>query len=413
MEAKKEKIQEEKLPAEVRADLLSNETSVFFNVAMFEQAQRVATMFANSTMIPQHFQNNVGNCMIGLNYAMRLQADPFMVMQCLHIVHGNPGIEGKLVEAIINQSAKYSQPLEYEWLDPEDKITERRKVLKAAVPSEYGCQAFIIEAKSGKRVTGPKITWQLVKDNGWYDKKGPDGTVPSNKWRTMSEMMFYYRCASWFSNKNCPELKLGMHTVEELQDITEMRKMPDGSYKVKESVADTLKGKGTQPAGKDIYETKDVETSDKTEKKAEETSTTDEAPPYKNLTKLKFNKWMKDNADKILVMSQEDKDAIRAEFQKHFADRPYPLDEVLEKEDESANDKPEETKLSDMEAQQIVDAKILHYVTGSETDDMGVVLVPCSHRDETLIKYTMCNECIYQVREKCITWKEYDSQVGE
>ena len=120
---------EEKLPAKVRADMLSGEKSVFFNVALFEQTQRVATMFANSTMVPSQFRGNTGNCMIALNYSFRLQADPFMVFQCLYEIKGRPAIEGKLVEAIINQSGKYSEPLQYEWLNPEDKMVERHTVL--------------------------------------------------------------------------------------------------------------------------------------------------------------------------------------------------------------------------------------------------------------------------------------------
>lgn len=407
---------EEKLPAEVRANMLSSETSIYFNVALFEQVQRVATMFAKSTMVPDEFKGNVGNCMIALNYAYRLRADEFMVMQCLYNVHGKPGIEGKLVEAIINQSGKYSEPLEYEWLDPEDKITERQNVLKADVPSEYGCQAFTIDKKNGKRVTGPKITWQLVKGNGWYDNKGPDKTVESNKWRTMPEMMFYYRCASWFANKNCPELKLGMHTVEELQDIIEMQKMPDGSYKIQKSVTDKLKGKGAQSEGKDIDETKDVESQlkEKTEKKAKEKfvkedSTINAIPAYKGLTKLKFSKWMKENMVSIPGMDQKHQDAIRQEHQKHFPGQSYPLDEQPEKTEELPEDKKEEAnKSSELSEKEKKEAKILKYVEGSGLDDMGEVLVPCPNRENAMIQYKMCEPCMYQERGVCSTWENYD-----
>ncbi len=136
-----------------------------------------------------------------------------------------------------------------------------------------------------------------------------------------------------------------------------------------------------------------------------ETSTKDEAPPYKGLTILKFSKWMKDNMDNIPAMSQEDKDAIRTEYQKHFPDRPYPLDEAPEEKDETGNDKPEGPELSD-------EAKILSYVDGSEPDGMGLVLVPCPKRGDSQIKYTMCNPCMYKTRKRCLTWENYDSQVG-
>lgn len=219
-----------KLPAERRADMLANEDSMFFNVALFEQAQRVATLFANSTMVPEHFQQNVGNCMIALNYAARLRADPFMVMQSMYVVYGRPGIEGKLVGAAINTSGKYSEPLKYKWLDPEDKEVDRNTVLRADIPSEYGIVAWTKDAKTGEVVEGPKITWKLVKNRGWYDKKGPDKTLESNNWRTMPEMMFVYRSESWFANKHCPEVKLGMPTVEELRDHIELEAQPDGSF---------------------------------------------------------------------------------------------------------------------------------------------------------------------------------------
>ena len=138
-----------------------------------------------------------------------------------------------------------------------------------------------------------------------------------------------------------------------------------------------------------------------------ETSTKDEAPPYKGLTILKFSKWMKDNMDNIPAMSQEDKDAIRTEHQRHFPDRPYPLDEVPEEKDEPpVEDKAEEPELSD-------EAKILSYVDGSEPDGMGVVLVPCPNRGDSQIKSSMCDPCMYKAREGCLTWENYDSQVGE
>ena len=396
MEAKKETIQEEKLPAEVRANMLSKETSVYFNVALFEQFQRVATLFANSTMVPKHFRGNVGNCMIALNYANRLRADEFMVFQNLYEVHGTPGIQGKLVTAIINQSNKYSEPLEYEWLDPEDKITERRKVLKAAVPSEYGCQAFTIDAKSGKKVTGPKITWQIVKDEGWYDKNGPDGTIKSNKWRTMPEMMFCYRSTSWFGNQNCPELTLGMYTVEELEDITEMRKMPDGSYKVKESVADTLKGKGAQPGGKDIYETKDVEPPEEDKKEGNKDEVT---PPYKDLSRLKFSKWFKKERDTIPGMDKEHQDGIKAEHLKHFPGQPYPLDEVPEEKDEHDNDKPEETQTPELSIMLNCPR------TPEEIPDKN---------DEGRISSTFCeNNCNPKWQGACVPYMKYQENIGD
>ena len=135
--------------------------------------------------------------------------------------------------------------------------------------------------------------------------------------------------------------------------------------------------------------------------------TKDEATlPYKGLTALQFSKWFKKERDTIPGMDKEHRDGIKAEHLKHFPGQPYPLDEVPEEKDEPVNDKPEEPELSD-------EAKILSYVDGSEPDGMGVVLVPCPKRGDSQIKYTMCDPCMYKAREGCLTWENYDSQVGE
>jgi hypothetical protein len=52
-------------------------TSIFFDVEKFEHAQRIAKVFAGSTMVPEHFRNNIGNIMIAIEYAQRVDADIF------------------------------------------------------------------------------------------------------------------------------------------------------------------------------------------------------------------------------------------------------------------------------------------------------------------------------------------------
>ena len=182
--------------------------SIFFNRDLFEHAQRVARVFAESDLVPKHFQGKIANCVIALNYAQRMGLDPFMVFQNLYIVYGRPGLESKLVIALINQSGKYSTPLQFDFEGSGD---------------DYGCTAHATDAKSKKEVFGPKITWKIVKGEKWDTKEG-------SKWKTMPEVMFRYRAASWFCNVNCPEVKLGMPTVEELHDVVDLEKTSNGSY---------------------------------------------------------------------------------------------------------------------------------------------------------------------------------------
>jgi len=52
----------------------------------------------------------------------------------------------------------------------------------------------------------------MVKAEGWLDKSG-------SKWKTMPDVMFKYRAASFFAGTFCPEKLEGIPTVEEMQDV--------------------------------------------------------------------------------------------------------------------------------------------------------------------------------------------------
>lgn len=208
------------LDPELRANMLKNEESVFLNVAKFEQMARVATMLSRTDFIPERFRNNVGNCMIALDMATLMGMHPIMLMRTMYIVHGQPGFEGKFVSALINNSKRYNDPLEYEWKGEKGKST-------------WGCRAFAIRKSTGKKVYGPWVDWQMVVSEGWNKgKPRRDGSgFIKTKWETMPELMFMYRAASFFGRTNDSDLLMGMQTVEEIEDTkTDMVQRPDGTF---------------------------------------------------------------------------------------------------------------------------------------------------------------------------------------
>lgn len=195
-----EKPREEKLPT-IRAG--------FFDLQSFELMQRVAKGFASSTLVPTQYQDNVANCMIALNMAQRIGADPMSVMQNLYVVHGNPAWSAKFLVATVNACGRYSS-LRYEW-----------KGQPGA--DDYGCRAWAIETATGERLDGVWVTWAMVKAEGWDKKNG-------SKWKTMPDQMFIYRSASFWERAYAPELSMGLRTVEEVEDIVDVKQQPDGTY---------------------------------------------------------------------------------------------------------------------------------------------------------------------------------------
>lgn len=179
----------------------------FGSLQSFELAQRAANLLSKSTLVPKEYQGNLPNCVIALNMASRMKADPLMVMQNLYIVHGRPGWSSQFLISTFNTSGKFSA-LRYEWIGEEGK-------------DSWGCKAWAIEKATGEKLTGSKVTIGLAKKEGWYSKKDRNGNEIS-KWQTMPQQMLMYRAASWFIRAYAPELAMGMYTEEEIQDVIDL-----------------------------------------------------------------------------------------------------------------------------------------------------------------------------------------------
>ncbi len=196
----------ERLPARLIAESLAGEDSVFFNVSRFEHAQRVGKVLAESSMIPEHFRNNIGNCLIALNLAQRMRVDVFMLMQTMYVVHGRPGIEGKLAIALIEGTGRFS-PIQFRFSG--EGVTDNK------VKRPDFCIAYATDLKTKQVIEGPEVTWEMAKAEGWIDKKG----TQTSKWQTLPGLMFRYRAATFFARVNCPGALLGLRTTDELEDM--------------------------------------------------------------------------------------------------------------------------------------------------------------------------------------------------
>jgi hypothetical protein len=163
----------------------------------FELMQRQAKMFSVSTMVPKEFQGNISNCFIAIDMARRTGASVMMVMQNLYIVHGRPGWSSQFLIATINASGRFTS-MKYRFVGEKGK------------PS-YGCCAIATELSTGEVLEGSTITMAMAEKEGWSTKNG-------SKWITMPEQMLRYRAASFFVRVFCPELSMGLHSADEIED---------------------------------------------------------------------------------------------------------------------------------------------------------------------------------------------------
>mgnify|MGYP003600549510 CR=1 FL=1 len=221
--------------------------------AGFEQLQRVAKALAGSTLVPVqyraftekkeygtvvgHVPNPAGlpNCVVALNMALRMGADPLMVMQNLYVIEGRPSWSSQFIIASLNSCGRFS-PLRFDLSEPgktEDltysatfwkegkKVTEQRK----AKIRHQTCTAWVIEKETGERLNGPTISMQMAIDEGWQTKNG-------SKWLTMPEVMLRYRAASMLGRLYAPELLMGLQSREEIEDFIDATADNAGTYRV-------------------------------------------------------------------------------------------------------------------------------------------------------------------------------------
>lgn len=177
-------------------------------IKQFELQQRMAQMYVQSTIVPDTYRGNIGNCAIAIDMAQRMGANPIMVMQNLYIVHGNPAWSSKFLIACINTSGRFT-PLRYQFYGKRGT-------------DQYGCRAYAYE-KSDKEhkeaLCGIWVTIEMAKKEGWTTKNG-------SKWNTMPDQMLVYRAAAFWARAYAPEISMGFLTKEEIEDAVIIDEIP-------------------------------------------------------------------------------------------------------------------------------------------------------------------------------------------
>lgn len=174
----------------------------------FVALQRVANMYCTSSLVPKTYQgaDNLGNTIIAVDMAIRLNMHPLMVMQNLYIVYNQPSWSSKFLIATFNQCGRFSS-IQYEMTGEKGTDT-------------WGCIAWAKEKETGNLIKSAEVTIAIAKKEGWYGKSG-------SKWQTMPELMLQYRAASLLIRTHAPEISMGLSTQEEVFD---MQKDDTGNY---------------------------------------------------------------------------------------------------------------------------------------------------------------------------------------
>lgn len=159
-----------------------------------------ARMLADSDIIPAAYQRKPNNCVIAIELASRLGSSPLLVMQSLDIIQGKPSWSSKFLIATVNHCGRFS-PIRY-------RFSGRPNT------DDYSCVAYATEKDTGEVLEGPMVSIGMAKAEGWATRSG-------SKWKTMPQLMLMYRSAAFWSRVYCPEVSMGLHTSDEIEDTFE------------------------------------------------------------------------------------------------------------------------------------------------------------------------------------------------
>ena len=194
--------------------------SVYSSIQSFESAQRIAASLADSALVPNAYRGQQGlpNCIVAIEIANRMGMSPFQVMQNLNVIHGRPSWSSQFIIGLIQGCGRFES---FSYSEKTDS-----------------CQCFAILKTTGEQVSGPKITLDMAKKEGW---------TKNSKWSTMPQTMLRYRAASAFGRFHIPDLILGIQSVEENEVIeAEVSVEPEPANSKLDKVANLLAPK-TEP----------------------------------------------------------------------------------------------------------------------------------------------------------------------
>lgn len=201
--------------------------SVFSSEADFAAGQRLCKALTSSNLVPVSYQGeqNMGNALIALDMANRMQIPPIMVMQNLNVIEGRPAWASQFVIAALNACGLFS-PIRFrkanlgqqevsktEWSGPKGNRTSR--IVKATIINKE-CTAYAVEKATGEVLEGPTVSIAMAVAEGWYFRAG-------SKWQTMDDLMLMYRSAAFFGRLYAPHILNGMSTADEAIDLAEIK----------------------------------------------------------------------------------------------------------------------------------------------------------------------------------------------
>jgi hypothetical protein len=164
------------------------------NPAAFDHAYKIAKVFADSDIVPKHFQGKAQNVFVALCMARNLKLDPMLALQNIYVVNGSPSLSSQMLIGLVNSSGLIEGSIVFESNNKplEDLVITAKCKLKSG---EIASVSYSYASAKAAALTG----------------KPP--------WKAAPEQMMRYRAAAFLCRSYFPQVALGLITKEEAEEI--------------------------------------------------------------------------------------------------------------------------------------------------------------------------------------------------
>lgn len=207
--------------------------AILFNDALYSRCRSIAVAMADAdSVMPLHLKGKAASCFAIISRAITWNLDPFAVAQSTYQTPGGRiGFEGKLVQAIMENSGRLEGGIDYEMKGDWDKLKGKFKIETSAKGGQYPKPTWTREDAAGLSViVSAKIkgeperrTFELFLDECY--------PLNSPLWATRPRDQIKYAAVRAFANVAAPSLLMGVPFDVDIQDttMTEINPRPERS----------------------------------------------------------------------------------------------------------------------------------------------------------------------------------------
>lgn len=186
--------------------------AVFFNDALFQRCTTLARIMSKAEgVMPKHLIGRPEACFAIISRAITWNLDPYAVaMSTYQTPGGSVGFEGKLIQAILENSGKLEGNVEFEHQGDWEKVKGKFKIVESQKGGKYPSPTWTREdAKGCKVIVSAQVKGEKKKRTLPFDL---ETAFPLNSplWATAPERQVCYTAVRAFANQAMPGILMGM-----------------------------------------------------------------------------------------------------------------------------------------------------------------------------------------------------------